>query len=322
MLMSNPLVRSLDWNLLRVFLVIAEERSISKAADALNRTQPAVSTALKRLEEQLNTQLVLRNATMFQLTDNGRLLHRECKEVFNTIGHIPSLIAETTESLAGTLSLTMASHMVSELIDESLALFHERHPNVTVDISLVTSAVVIEQVMNRSINVGICLACSHAPGIEYLHLYKEHFGFFCGPRHRYFGRRDLTLADLQGERAVTFKLFASSEVIQTITAMYRQANMGMPFSGLSDNLEELRRMIIAGVGIGAMPIHVMQRDVRDGLLWQLPPYHRPTPIDVYLVTNQKAQLTRIENAFIAQMREVVAAKTIEERTYPPFFTEP
>ncbi|MBP2296786.1 LysR family transcriptional regulator [Azospirillum rugosum] len=316
MLMKTPLARSLDWNLLRVFHVIVEERSISKAANTLNRTQPAVSTALKRLEEQLGTQLVVRNATTFRLTDNGRLLHRECSEVFNTIGHIPSLIAETTESLAGTLSLTMASHMVSNLIDEALALFHERHPNVSVDITLLTSASVIEQVLNRSINFGVCLAVRPVPGVDYLQLYREHFGFFCGPRHRFFGRRDLTLADLQGESAVTLRLFAASEVIQAITAMYRHANMAMPFAGISDNLEEIRRMIIAGLGIGAMPIHVMQRDVRDGLLWQLPPYQRPTPIDVYLVSNQKAQLGRIESAFMGLVQEIVKAKPIEERTYP------
>ena len=100
---SNPVARSLDWNLLRVFLVIAEERSISRAADVLQRTQPAISTALKRLEQNIGSKLVLRSATSFELTDAGSLLHRECKEVFNTICHIPNLISENSDSLAGTL---------------------------------------------------------------------------------------------------------------------------------------------------------------------------------------------------------------------------
>jgi DNA-binding transcriptional LysR family regulator len=317
---KNPTARSLDWNLLRVFLVIAEERSISRAADVLQRTQPAISTALKRLEQNIGTRLVTRSATTFELTDAGTLLHRECKEVFNTICHIPNLLSDQSETLSGTLSLTMASHIVSDIIDETLRIFHERYPQVTLDISLVTSSSVIERVFNRSINFGICLASNQVSGLDYFHLYKEHFAFFCGPLHRFFRKQNLVLADLAGESAVSFKVFASSEALHTITGMYRQARMAIPFAGISDNLEEVRRMIIAGVGIGALPVHVMQRDARDGLLWQLP-LDNVIPIDVYLVSSPKAQLSRAEQAFTALLREVTAAKPLSKRTYPPKYAE-
>ncbi|MCJ9712719.1 LysR family transcriptional regulator, partial [Bordetella hinzii] len=55
LLTESSLARSLDWNLLRTFLVIAEAQGISAAADILGRTQPAVSAALKRLEETMGT---------------------------------------------------------------------------------------------------------------------------------------------------------------------------------------------------------------------------------------------------------------------------
>ena len=312
---SNPVARSLDWNLLRVFLVIAEERSISRAADVLQRTQPAVSTALKRLEQNIGSKLVLRSATSFELTDAGALLHRECKEVFNTICHIPNLISENSDSLAGTLSLTMASHIISDLIDDTLTLFHQRYPKVTVDVSLATSAYVLEKVQTRSVNFGICLVGNKLPDLDYFHLYKEYFAFFCGPKHRFFRMRDLSFEQLAGENAVSFKAFTVSEVLHSVANMYRQANLAMPFVGVSDNLEEIRRMIIAGMGIGALPVHVMERDVRDGLLWPLPPYDNPTPIDVYLVSSPKAQLARAEQAFINVLREVTARKSPSERIY-------
>ncbi len=312
---SNPVARSLDWNLLRVFLVIAEERSISRAADVLQRTQPAISTALKRLEQNIGSKLVLRSATSFELTDAGNLLHRECKEVFNTICHIPNLISENSDSLAGTLSVTMASHIISDVIDDTLSLFHQRYPNVTVDVSLVTSASVLEKVLTRSINFGICLVGNKVPDLDYFHLYKEYFTFFCGQKHRFFGKRGLAFEQLAGESAVSFKAFTVSEVLHSVANMYRQANLAMPFVGVSDNLEEIRRMIIAGLGIGALPVHVMQRDVNEGLLWPLPPYDNPTPIDVYLVSSPKAQLARAEQAFINVLREVTAGKAPAERVY-------
>jgi len=322
LLSGSPLARTLDWNLLRTFLVIAEAQSISGAAAALNRTQPAVSTALKRLEDTMRTRLVVRSSTHFSLSETGVLLHRECREIFNTIGHIPGLIGDDRSALVGTLTVCMASHIVSDIIDDTLSEFHRRYPQVTLDIVLQPSATLVESLLNRSINIGICLASSKAPGLEYFHLYQEYYGFFCGPRHELFGRRGLKLDDLAGHRAVSFKAFASSDVLQTINAMYQQARLATPFAGLSDHLEEVRRMAVAGIGVGALPLHVANRDVRDGLLWRLPPYESPTPIDVYLLSNPKAQLSRAEVAFASLMREITASKPIEERIYSADMSEP
>ena len=307
--------RSLDWNLLRTFLVIAEAHGISRAAEILNRTQPAVSAALKRLERQIGTRLAVRTSTMFELTEAGALLNRECQEVFNRISHIPSLVAEDPKTLTGTLSITMASHLVSDIIDETVVGMAEHYPALTLDISLRTSAAVVEGVLNRSINLGVCLASNLSPELTYFQLYKEFFGIFCGPRHRFFGRRVLALADLAGERAVSFKAFINSDVGQTIHDMHRRANLAVPFAGVSDHLEELRRMIIAGIGIGALPLHVMQRDVEDGLLWQLLPDDAVTSIDVYLVSSPKARLSRAEVAFMTMIKDVTNARSAAERTY-------
>lgn len=322
LLTESTLARTLDWNLLRTFLVIAEAQGISAAAEALGRTQPAVSAALKRLEETMGTQLVLRSATHFSLSETGALLHRECQEIFHTIRHLPGLIADDPTAIAGTLQLHMASHIVSDIIDDTLAAFHERYPQVTIDICLQPSSALIESLLNRSINFGVPLACSKVPELEYFHLYQEYFGFFCGPRHPLFGKRGLKLDDLAGHRAVSFKVIAASEVLQTINGMYRQARLAMPFAGVSDHLEEVRRMALAGLGVGALPLHIAERDVRDGLLWRLPPYESPTPIDVYLVSNPKAQLSRAEMAFTRVMREITAAKPIEDRIYAADLSEP
>ncbi|MBA5790878.1 LysR family transcriptional regulator, partial [Escherichia coli] len=58
----------------------------------------------------------------------------------------------------------------------------------------------------------------------------------------------------------------------------------MPSTGVANNLEEVRRMIVSGLGIGAIPVQIAERDVRDGILWRLPPYEDVMPIDVFLIT--------------------------------------
>lgn len=76
-------------------------------------------------------------------------------------------------------------------------------------------------------------------------------------------------------------------------------------------------MIVNGLGIGPLPIHVVQRDVADGVLWRLPPYDDPPAIDIYLVWNPRTTLNRAENEFLAALRVRIESTPEEERNFLP-----
>ena len=87
--MYNPLTTrlpwNLDWNLLRTYLVIVETGSVTSAANKLGRTQPSVSSALKRLEETLDCRLIDRHTRGFEPTPAGQLLFQECRKAFGIV---------------------------------------------------------------------------------------------------------------------------------------------------------------------------------------------------------------------------------------------
>lgn len=86
----HPLLNDrLDWNLLRTFRVIGQELSISRAAARLHLTQPAISQALKRLEEQLDCQLIARRGPRFVLTEAG-------EQIFAIAGEMYGQVADST----------------------------------------------------------------------------------------------------------------------------------------------------------------------------------------------------------------------------------
>jgi DNA-binding transcriptional LysR family regulator len=100
-----------------------------------------------------------------------------------------------------------------------------------------------------------------------------------------------------------------------VTLMRAEADLGDRIVGTSSHLEEVRRMIIAGLGIGPLPVHVAQRDVDAGLLWHLPPYDKMPEIDVHVVWNPRAKLNRAEEALLAELLTRIEETPIEERTY-------
>ncbi|MFB9171720.1 LysR family transcriptional regulator [Roseibium salinum] len=312
---AERLARELDWNLLRTFIVLAQSGSVTRAADKLRLKQPTVSSALKRLEDRLGRKLIHRKPGQFELTEAGDLLFREAIEIQGAILRLGTLMRDVTDEVRGHVEIAMASHVVSPLFDDTLREFHERHPAATLSINVSASKDALEAVTARRASMAVCLVRDRNPKLEYLRLFREFFGLFCGPPHPLFGRTGLTKADLAGQSAVSFVTDRLEDALRPVTLMRAEADLEDRVVGTSANLEEVRRMIIAGLGVGPLPAHVVKRDVRDGLLWQLPPYENLPEIAVHVVWNPKAKTNRAESALLDMLLTKIRETPIEQRTY-------
>ncbi|TPK65757.1 LysR family transcriptional regulator [Mesorhizobium sp. B2-3-3] len=309
------LVWDLDWNLLRTFVVIAEVKSITRAAERLNLKQPSVSNALRRLEDRVGRRLVERDATRFELTEVGRLIYEQSVEVFGSISQLPLLMRGISDDVTGHVMIATASHVVSPLFDRALAEFHRNYPRASITISVAASMDVAKQVRERRASFGICLVSQRDPTLDYQMVYREFFGFFCGPRHGLYGKTGLTLADLRGEPQVSFQTDHISDALRPVALLRSEARLNADVVGVSSSLEEVRRMIVAGLGIGPLPLHVARRDVRDGMLWRLPPYDAPPAIDIFLLTNPDRAMNRAEKALLSGLQTLITETPMEDRIY-------
>ncbi len=123
---TRPKLHHLNWNLLHTFLVIVEERSITKAADRLLVRQPSVSAALQRLEETLGSQLIQRDSRRFVLTKRGELLYKECVDIYRSVARIGDKLSEEHDELTGLVRVLVVTHVVMPVLDRSLTLLN-RH---------------------------------------------------------------------------------------------------------------------------------------------------------------------------------------------------
>lgn len=305
----------LDWNLLRTFMVLVDRQGITRAAEYLGVTQPTISSALKRLEETVGKRLVDRSPGHFRVTEAGEILHRECSTVFGSVSQLPRLMAQADDRVTGHLTIVMTSHVVCPHLDEHLSVFNRRHPDATYAISVAESPEVISRLKQNRASLGVCLMRDPDPELDVHLLFRECFGLFCGPNHRLFGRTDLELADLVGEPSVSFQTDTESGPLSSVTQLRDRALLKPGLKGISANLPEVRRMIFAGLGIGALPLHVARRDVDSGMLWQLPPYTDLPVVDVFLVTNPRRSLNPAEKLFLKGLKTLIAETPLSQRTY-------
>lgn len=312
---AERLARDLDWNLLRVFLALAEAGSVTAAASRLSLKQPSVSSALKRLETRVGARLIDRGPGRFALTPAGERLRIEAEEVRAAILRLSDAMAEAQAEVSGPISIAMASHVVCPLFDAALTDFHRAHPAATLTIEVMASRDALTLLAARRVSFAVCLVNAPPAGLETAVLYREFFGLYCGPTHPLFGQGGLSLADLAGQASVSFQTDRIGDALQSVTELRRAARLHERVIGTSTHLEEVRRMIVAGLGIGPLPLHVVAEDVARGRLWRLPPYETPPAIDVHLAWNPRSRLNRAEETLLALLCARIAATPLPERVY-------
>lgn len=306
---------NLDWNLLRTFMVVAEQRGITRAADFLGLRQPTISNALRRLEDAFGNRLIDRSPGHFRLTEAGEVLFAECRSMFQTVAQLPGAMSAADSRVTGHVAIAVTSHVVSPHLDAVLAEFGRKAPDVTFAITVTESEDVLNRLRQNRATFGICLMHRPDPALSAEILFRERFRLYCGPNHRLFGQQGLTLDALAGDDSVSFQTDVDGGPLSAVTRLRRQARLKPALRGLSANLHEVRRMIIAGIGIGALPVHVAARDCDAGLLWPLPPDNDLPTVDVQIVTNKARMMSGGERALLSALQDMLADVKLEDRSY-------
>jgi DNA-binding transcriptional LysR family regulator len=304
---TDTFLQNLDWNLLRTFAVIVEEASVTAAAHRLGVSQPAVTNALKRLEAHSARRLIERGQGVFELTSAGKRLYEAAHEVRGIVSRLPSDMSASDGELEGTVALTVGSHIHSRALERALQDFRNRHARVTFAVDLLESREIITQVQSRRLGLGICTAASTPEGLDALLISTERIGFYCGRGHRLYGQTDLSISDLKEEAFVVFDNEKLQEGLHHVAVFKEQQGLQGRIAAVSSSHEEIRRLIVAGIGIGSLSKDVVDAYVKPGLLWQLPPYEGLPVVYNYLVTHPAARLSLAEQAFRNRLAEEAAA---------------
>jgi DNA-binding transcriptional LysR family regulator len=297
----DRLSRDLDWNLLRTFMTVVQEGGVTAAAARLFVTQPAVSLALKRLEDRLGRRLIERGGGKFRVTEVGDAIYREILEIYGTISRLGVLIRDVPEEISGHIRILMVSRVETRLLDQALEDFHTLYPLVTFRTDVMSSAEVHMALQQKIGTLGICLLREPVPGLKSEILIHQTYRLYCGPTHRFFGQSGLKVADLRHENFVSFLSDQMGGVLSPLAVFRAREGFAGRIVGSSSNLDELRRMIVCGLGIGPLPQHIAAAAVAGGQLWDLPPYGGVAPVDIHLAWNTAAKFSRAETLFIRHL---------------------
>ncbi len=270
--------RNVDWNLLKTFNEIAEAGGVSRAGRMLHRKQPALSLALKRLETQLGVTLCRRGPRGFQLTDEGMLVAETCRSLNTLVRNVPKRLGNLAVEVRGRLSIQVMSSLVCERFDTAIARFHKKHPNVEILIDITTWDAVAAALLRDEIDVGVASAPTRRSDLAYDFLFDEIHCAYCGRGHPLFGK---TVDEPPALSKYSFVLTAADEP-DVVTAYRTRHGLGLHVAGLSEHLDEAKRLATLGIGICFLPKAFAAPEVEAGRLWPVlrPAEHIRAPVFV------------------------------------------
>lgn len=303
----------LDWNLLRTYLVIAQERSISAAAVKLHLTQSAVSQALRRLEQHLGKRLIDRHDTRFAITAAGEEVRKAAENIYGNISELVSEVSQAKEEAVGKVHLLCASRIHSAVYDEFWSLFHRMHPRIEIQIEVLPSREIVNLMQQRAATAGIALCRKMPLRVGNKVFLTQRYAIFCGRNHRLFGRSDCTMEDLIKENFVSFTSDALGDSLSPLTIFRDQKGFSGNIVATSSQHDEIKRLLIAGLGIGCLPEHSVQSDIAAGLLWRLPPQEGVCTAELHLLWHKEAHHSKAESLFIDAFSQHIEKYTPEQR---------
>jgi DNA-binding transcriptional LysR family regulator len=236
---------------LKVFLTVATERSFSRAAAKLYRTQPAVSQAVRRLEDQLGERLFDRTSKHATLTDAGVVLFREGTRLVRLADETTAAVRRQSERGRVTLRIG-GSELAAHVVLPSIAAFLAQHQDMSVEFCRASEADAVAGVAAEAFDIGIVINERIPAQFQQLRVPIPAAGFsVILPRtHRLAALHDVPLSMIKGERLI---LLTDPDLSEGLTTIFAESNgapalvIGMP------GVDSLRSAVEMGLGIGIVP---------------------------------------------------------------------
>jgi DNA-binding transcriptional LysR family regulator len=248
---------------LETFLAVAEERSFSRAAGRLHRTQPAVSQAIAKLEGELGEVLFERSSRDGTLTDAGEVLREYAAKLLNLRGEAEGALTELRELHRGKLSLAANEYTCLYLLPV-LDAYRRANPRIKVAVRRELASRIPDDVLSHAVEIGVVSFRPEEEQVRSVVVYRDELQFVVSPGHRMAGREEVAIRELGRESFVAHNV-ASPQRLKVVQAFKRHKTplqMGIELP----TIEAIKRFVEMGNGVALVPGLTVKSELASGAL--------------------------------------------------------
>jgi DNA-binding transcriptional LysR family regulator len=280
---------------LRVFLTVANEKSFSRAAEKLLRTQPAVSLSIQRLEQALGEKLIDRSAKELLLTDAGRIVFDYARRFENLQGDLENALAELRDKSSGRLIIGANESSTLYLLSH-IENFRRRYPRIKVQVRRSLSSKIPAELIDGGLELGILTYDPEDDRLVSRVIYTDHLAFIVSPRHRFAALAEVPIAELGTENFIAHNVVSPYRAVVIREFQRHKVPLNMDLE--MPTVEAIRKMVERNEGVAFLPRMCVDEELRHGLLREVRVKELEVERKIRLVYPARRALSHATEAFL------------------------
>lgn len=276
-------------------MTVANERSFSRAAEKLARTQPAISLALQRLETELGEKLLDRSAKDVVLTDAGRAVLEYARRFQNLESELENSIAELRDHSAGRLVIG-ANESTGLYLLRHIERYRRMYPKVKIQVRRSFSSRIPAEIMDGNLELGVI---SYQPRDERLRsrvIFTDSLAFVVSPKHRLAKRASVPISELAEETFVAHNVLSPYREIVLRTFQTRGIRLNMDIE--MPTVEMIRWMVEENQGVAFLPRMCVDQEIAEKRLVAVRVPEVEVERKIYLVQPARRAVSYAADAFL------------------------
>jgi DNA-binding transcriptional LysR family regulator len=285
----------MELSTLRVFMTVANERSFSRAAEKLGRTQPAVSLSLQRLELELGEKLLDRGAKDVMLTDAGAKVLEYARRFQNLEGELQNSIAELRDHSAGRLVIG-ANESTTLYLLRHIEHYRRLYPKVKVQIRRSFSSRVPDEIMDGNLELGVISYEPHDERILSNVIYSDSLVFVVSPQHVMATREVVPISELGNETFIAHNVLSPYREI--VIGAFHERGIPLKMDMEMPTVETIRWMVERNAGVAFLPRMCVEQEIAEGRLVTVRVPEVEVERKIYLVRPSRRAVSYAADAFL------------------------
>jgi DNA-binding transcriptional LysR family regulator len=285
---------------LNAFVTVAAERSFSKAAKKLHRTQPAISQAIHRLEEELGDRLFDRSSRNGTLTEAGVLLREHAARLLRLAEEAESAVRELQQVRRGRVLIGANEAAVHSLLP-IVQRFAEKHPHAQVEVRRVPSRVIASELLQRTLDFGILTFQPPEKGLQTISLGSDELVMLANPTHPLAGRKRVTIEEVGRDTVIAHN--DPSPARERVLRLYERRHAPINIQIALPSLDGIKRAVEMGLGVAVLPRRCALTEIARGQLVAVKVPELGPSRPVRFVYRRTGELSHAAAAFLEIVRE-------------------
>jgi len=249
---------------LKVFCDLVETKSFTKAAQANEVTQSAVSQTISTLEAHFKSLLVERSKKNFRLTSEGQVLYDYSKRLLQSYGAIHSKMQELKDVVSGPIRLSTVYSIGLHDLPPYVKHFLKEYPEVNIHVEYRRASQVYEDVLANIVDLGMVAYPAPDPRLEVVLLRQDRLVLVCAPQHPFAKRKTLKFSALTGQKFISFD--PDTPTRKALDKIFKKHGVEAEHVMEFDNIETAKRAVEIDSGIAIVPEDTVRQEVADDTL--------------------------------------------------------